>query len=51
MRATYEKINGVPTLRLEKTEGYFGMGKRMTVDVPLLPEQARSIEVYMGVRP
>lgn len=45
MNATYEKINGIPSLRLSRSYS----SKREETTVPLTPEQARQIEVHMGV--
>lgn len=48
MKAELDTVNGQPVLRLEKSGGWAG-GKRAVCDVPLTPEQARSITVQMGV--
>lgn len=48
MRAELDTVGGRPVLRLERSGGYGG-GKRAVFDLPLTPEQAKTISIHTEI--
>lgn len=46
MKAELDYVNGQPVLRMERrTCSYYGGGKRTVMDLPLTPEQVRTVQL------